>query len=260
MGLILCEHKSIDNPLYIEDIGLNIYSLEELCYVIYNYPYTSLDGLVKENFMYFINNELSLPVHGDSIDDLLVSILNFSDYYSSQEVEKFRSVIQNIRKLPKCDFYKNKGDCFFKAGKYGKAKTMYDAALKEASYQNTDALVYGRIYHNYGAASANLFEYDSAYEAYTKAYSYLQDASILKSIYFLAKQQPVIGKREKYLKYLNDRVEPDWDQEYENVLTDSYSGKAIEDFDSGLNKDSVKKKTFLTDKLENLKSEYRLMV
>ena len=260
MGLILCEKNSVENPLYIDDLGLNIYSLEELCHVIYTYPYTSLDGLVNDRFNSFVYNELSLPVHGENNDDLLISILNFSDYYSSPEVEKFKQIMHDIRKLPRCDFYKNKGDYLFSSGKFGKAKISYDTSLKEASYQNMDAAVYGVIYNCIGACSANMFDYDSAFDAYTKAFSYLQEISILKSIYFLAKQQPVIDKREKYLEYLNDRVEQDWDQEYENVLTESYSCKAIEDFDSGLDTDSIKKKQYIAENIEKLKLRYRLMV
>ena len=35
MGLILCEGLEAKSPLYIEDLDINIYSLEELAYLIY---------------------------------------------------------------------------------------------------------------------------------------------------------------------------------------------------------------------------------
>ena len=31
-GYILCQTKKAENPYFIENIGLNIYSIEELCY------------------------------------------------------------------------------------------------------------------------------------------------------------------------------------------------------------------------------------
>ena len=38
MSLILCRQEPVKIPLYIEDLGIHIYSSQELCYVIYNNP------------------------------------------------------------------------------------------------------------------------------------------------------------------------------------------------------------------------------
>ena len=43
MSLILCRQEPVTVPLYIEDLGIHIYSSQELCYVIYNNPLLVLE-------------------------------------------------------------------------------------------------------------------------------------------------------------------------------------------------------------------------
>ena len=43
MSLILCRQEPVTVPLYIEDLGIHLYSSQELCYVIYNNPLLVLE-------------------------------------------------------------------------------------------------------------------------------------------------------------------------------------------------------------------------
>ena len=62
MSLILCRNEPVKQPLYIEKLGVHIYSSQELCYVIYQYPLLALNGFVDENLVEFINElEQILP-------------------------------------------------------------------------------------------------------------------------------------------------------------------------------------------------------
>ena len=45
MSLILCRQEPVTVPLYIEDLGIHLYSSQELCYVIYNNPLLVIDIL-----------------------------------------------------------------------------------------------------------------------------------------------------------------------------------------------------------------------
>ncbi len=55
MGLILCEKKDCDKPLYIEDLNINIYSLEELCYLIYDNPILVMEDFIdRDLFAFFV--------------------------------------------------------------------------------------------------------------------------------------------------------------------------------------------------------------
>ena len=43
MSFILCRQEEVTHPLYIEALGVHIWSSQELCYVIYNNPLLVLE-------------------------------------------------------------------------------------------------------------------------------------------------------------------------------------------------------------------------
>ena len=46
-GYILCQVKKAEKPFYIENISTNIYSIEELCYYLYNNLYLVDSSLIS---------------------------------------------------------------------------------------------------------------------------------------------------------------------------------------------------------------------
>ena len=59
-GLILCSRKA-DVPYRIADADLNIYSIEEFAYYLYNNAYFVDDGFFNEGLCDYIENNLNLP-------------------------------------------------------------------------------------------------------------------------------------------------------------------------------------------------------
>ena len=37
MSLLLCRQEQVEHPYFIEELGIHLYSSQELCYVIYNH-------------------------------------------------------------------------------------------------------------------------------------------------------------------------------------------------------------------------------
>ena len=132
MGLILCHENQALRPYYIDDLGIHIYTIEQLCYCIYEYPLIAADGFVTRSLLDFITSELHLYLRTEGIreDDLLISILGICDYYTSAEVDRFRTRMQELRKLKRAAFLKEKGDFLFGLHKYGKAIKTYMKFLK----------------------------------------------------------------------------------------------------------------------------------
>ena len=95
MSLILCRQEQVTFPYYIEELGVHIYSSQELCYVIYNHPLLVMENFVDDRLAEFIRTELRMPFLAERIekwldsrgmsDDLLFLILQECDYYSPQE-------------------------------------------------------------------------------------------------------------------------------------------------------------------------------
>ena len=60
-GYILCQVKKAEKPFYIENISTNIYSIEELCYYLYNNLYLVDSSLISSKLCAWLEEELELP-------------------------------------------------------------------------------------------------------------------------------------------------------------------------------------------------------
>ena len=60
-GYILCQVKKAEKPFYIENISKNIYSIEELCYYLYNNLYLVDRSLISNKLCTWLDEELKLP-------------------------------------------------------------------------------------------------------------------------------------------------------------------------------------------------------
>ena len=58
-GLLLCG-KTTDRPFYVKEAELNVYSMEELCYFIYNNVYMIGQDFFDDSLLKFIEDELEL--------------------------------------------------------------------------------------------------------------------------------------------------------------------------------------------------------
>ena len=55
MGLILCENITAKNPYYIEELDINIYSIEELGYILYEHPLLVIEDFISTALFDFKN-------------------------------------------------------------------------------------------------------------------------------------------------------------------------------------------------------------
>lgn len=95
MGLILCEPVKAKNPFHIDVLSLDIYSYEELCYIIFENPILVTEGIVSDTLFDFIRNELNLENLADNLskkksngvddEDILVYIIDSCDLYNNAE-------------------------------------------------------------------------------------------------------------------------------------------------------------------------------
>ena len=60
-GLILCNDTKVKNPFPVAELGISLYSAEELAYYIYNYVFLLEADFISEPLLYFIGTELAMP-------------------------------------------------------------------------------------------------------------------------------------------------------------------------------------------------------
>ena len=135
MSLLLCRQEQVKRPLYVESLGIRIYSSQELAYVIYNHPLLVMDGFLNEALFTFLREELNLGFlalklerwlkSSEDPDEILIMLLQESDYYSSREISRYRGQIKEIRRKHPAEYRKMRADELFYLRQYGRAAGEY---------------------------------------------------------------------------------------------------------------------------------------
>lgn len=138
MSLILVRQQA-KNPYYIEQLDLNIWSEQELSYVIYQYSLLLPDSFINDELIRWIGRELdradlaaelkkSLGKE-DSVESMFLTILQHSSYYSINEINSFREKLILARRREKWEKLHMVGTAFFKIGYFRQAREKYEAAI-----------------------------------------------------------------------------------------------------------------------------------
>jgi len=269
MSVILCRKEQVSHPYYIETLGVNIYTSQELCYAIYHHPLLAMDGFVDSGLVDFIRDELKMGFaalkmerwlkSGENSDELIFIFLQESNYYTTMEINKLRQKISILRKLPKIEYEKRKTDYLFSFKQYGKAIAGYEKILENASLFKTDDQFTGRIWNNLGACYARVFQFDKAMEAYEQAYGKLKDARILEKMYHLTTLDSGLELKERYQAAISDELLELWDDNLAKAQEAAGNSKEQEKLAAMFAKDPIKRMEGAAALLETWKQEYRGM-
>lgn len=179
-GLILCRTRVADNPYYISEGDVCIYTLEELCYYLYNHIYMLSSDFLNDNLVRFIDRELGEQELADALRKLLneeaalwygvLTILMNVDYYSKEEINELRKVIDRLDSLKGCERLKICGDKYLADHMCESALKSYSLALAAVKKDKMDELFLGEVYHNMGVAYGRMLLYEQASQYFLLAY------------------------------------------------------------------------------------------
>ena len=187
---ILCQVKRAENPYYIESIGLNIYSIEELCYYIcQNLPL--LDAtILNEGLAEWFKEELKLRRLAQKLQQLvqreftlgefILPVLQEINYLSNTEFRDLELKIKGLEEQPSPVRLKLKGDALVSHEKYIKAIEVYTATMALRKEANLGSQFLGSVYNNMGCAYARLFQMEEACDCFHHAYEELHTRATLK--------------------------------------------------------------------------------
>ena len=150
MSFILCRQEEVTHPLYIEALGVHIWSSQELCYVIYNYPLLAMDHFLDERLTEFIEKELRMTVlaarlenglrTGADEDELIFMFLEECHFYSPKEITAFRQKISSYRNMGSLEFAKLRQTtitrCASTAQRFGDMKSCWTASTTRRRMTN----------------------------------------------------------------------------------------------------------------------------
>lgn len=179
-GFILCRSKYADKPYYINNMAINIYSMEELCYYIYNNIYLIGTDLVDEGLINYIDNCLGetelarqlefLASQNAGLSEIVITILRHVDYYTEDEIASLKGVIDMLDTQNALERLKSRADNFLNSKRYESAIHNYGLIVYGKPDKNLTEEFYGDVWHNMGVAYSKLFSFKKASECFDNAY------------------------------------------------------------------------------------------
>lgn len=192
--LLFCNEPIAAMPYYMESIGLNIYSIEELCYYISTNTFLLDKDFMNEELCTWIEKEAHLQVlaihlrdimHGEHIlSKFVAQILNACGYCTRQEIAEILSVIRQMEEKSDFECMKLRADKLMEKGRYLSSIYEYRRLLDKEEAKSEKASLIGNIWHNLGCAYARLFLFEEAAECYQTAYKFNQNAESMKECLF----------------------------------------------------------------------------
>lgn len=206
-ALLLCNRPIAAMPYYIEALSLNIYSLEEVCYVIEHHPFLMDEGFFDDDLILWIEREVGEGELAEQlrqalrkeqgITKLVELILNTTGYLTYEAGMRILSQIREMQHKTVFERRKMRADRYVENKKYINALLEYRRILQMEEECKKNPVVCGNIWHNQGTVFARLFLFREARECFEKAYQYHMNP---ESIYEAMAACRYLGEDEELMK------------------------------------------------------------
>ena len=190
MGLDLCQVKQAAKPYFIENISTNIYSIEELCYYLYENVFLIDDTIVNEVLCDWIRDELGLKKlyrvlyeHLDKQDgtaNFIMPLFREIGYLAPEQMRAFQEQLGRLEVQPEDTRQKLKGDYLVRCGMYANAVNEYFQILERQSPGSLGAQFYAGIWNNLGCAFARMFRFEDAANCFLEAWKLTRTREMLR--------------------------------------------------------------------------------
>lgn len=268
MSVIVCGQKRAGRPFYLEELGINIYSCQELCYVVYHHPLLFMNGIMDQNLVNFIRDEFDMGFvaarleqrmkSGEKQEDILLFFMQECNYYTTAELNKLRQTMMSFKKLSVFEYAKRKADYLAQFKQYGRAIAGYEEILEERDGRADDQFV-SRVLNNLGACYARVFQFRKAMDAYDKAYEKRKDINTLERMYHLTLMDGGLALKERYRPMVSGELMEKWKGEFEKAREAAKESADVKRIQSLFEKDSIRRMEGAAKFVEEWKQEYRGM-
>ncbi|MBR5126816.1 MAG: hypothetical protein IKU69_00125 [Roseburia sp.] len=205
--LLLCKRPMAKMPYYIEALSLNIYSLEELCYVIEHHTYLMDEYFFTEELLLWMEQEIGDVTlaeglrqaleNGAGVTRLVEQVLNATGYLNYSTGLAVVAQIREMQHKPVFERRKMRADRFVEHKKYVQALLEYRKLLQMEEACRSNPVMCGNIWHNQGVIYARLFLFEEACTCFETAYKYHMN---VESIYEAILSSRYLQEEEKTRK------------------------------------------------------------
>lgn len=258
MSLDLCQVKRASKPYYIENIRTPIYSIEELCFYLYENICLIDETIVNEALCDWIRDELGLKKlyrqlyeqldKQEGIGYFILPIFREIGYLTPDMLREVRDKLNRLEVQPEDSRQKLKADYLVKCGMYTNAMHEYYQILQRKGPGKLGAQFYAEIWNNLGCAYARMFRFEEAADCFFRAWKQVRTKETLRKY---VSALPMYLSKEEYKKKLRE------------LGADSYLTSRIQEYNSRVCEAATAKMKRqeepedLTEVVEHLKENYR---
>ncbi|MBQ8006464.1 MAG: hypothetical protein IJ526_13290 [Lachnospiraceae bacterium] len=177
--MYLCLGALSTTPYFLSGLGVNIYSMDELCYYLCVNAYILDNDLIDVRLCDYMRDNLDMaPLaaklrkmikEGKTLGEMVTTILIDTRYCNDEEIARIKQVLVDNASLSFAAKRKVRGDNLLCANKYPRAIEEYQYVLSVLNKEEEPEL-YSSILHNVGCAYALMFLLDKAADYFKQAY------------------------------------------------------------------------------------------
>lgn len=176
--IILGTGKYALRPFFVEKFYVNLYSIEELCYLFVDKAELLDQDMMQRDLVQWIDeqcglNELahtlySLLNQNGSLVAFVGTILEYVNLYSEEEIAQTEQIVKSNEGLNPYERKKAKADYMLQNRKFFRALKQYYSLMEQVP--ESDKMMRGAILHNMGVACAGMFMFEQAAGWFIQAY------------------------------------------------------------------------------------------
>ena len=210
--VLLCTGKYAKKPYCFENVCVNVYCVEEVCFLFASNPFMIDQSVMREELAQWLDNEcgltdlshqlLNILGKGSQPGIVVNTIMSYVNYCSDVEVKKIDQVLQGNVGLNDFERQKKQADFLLKNRRYMLAIEEYDALCRRLP--DTESSLKPVIYHNMGTAYAGIFMFGMAARYFKKAYDMMKNEE--SGIEFLTAQRLYLSE-DAYIAFIGEHGE-----------------------------------------------------
>lgn len=267
---ILCTSELAKHPFCIRELGLGLYSGEELCYYISHNLALIDQSFISSELLSFIDTELDMRDTANkmrrmldpnnpqppTLEQVLLLLVREMHYYSEEELKGLAQELERFRKMSDEERLLERGDALVARNKYNSAISVYEQYLKEVKRKGMSAAQEELVWQHLAVVYIRQYLFDKGLECLQHAYDLRHNPEILRQIYFLSMYSDVKLPAD-YFTVESPETLMEWQDEYHlhtRLVTDRLENSRLNVI---MTRDSVKREKELQAYLEEVKQNYR---
>ena len=209
---LLCTGKYAQKPYYFSKVCVNVYCVEELCFLFASNPFVIDNDIMDKELARWIDEECGLADLGHPLLRLfnrgsqpgifVNTILDYVNYCTPRQRAKIEEVLKSSAGLNDYERKKKQADYLLKNHRNRMALNEYERLSRELP--EAESALKPSIYHNMGVAYAGFFMFDMAARYFKKAYD--MSGNTESGVQFLAAKRLSLHE-EAYVAFIAEHGE-----------------------------------------------------